>query len=260
YNGDVCVLQHVIRRVSRSKTINSTVVATTTNKNDDAIVEIAKKEGAGWFRGSEEDVLERYYLCACENCADIVVRITSDCPCIDAEIIDQVVNEHIRGGYDYTSNTLTRSYPRGMDVEVFSFDALEKAYKKASEPYEREHVTPYIYAHPEEFRIKEVTAPPELSAPHIRLTVDTEEDYALLCAVFDFLYSRNRFFGLREILNLFSEKPWLHLINKKVEQKKLLKTLKDEIEEAKRILKLQGLSRAEALLERCYEREGGNPD
>ncbi len=261
YQGNVTVLQHVIRRVKKAKKVDDVVVATTFNEEDDIIIRISNEEDVKWFRGSEEDVLERYYLCALENKADIIVRVTSDCPCIDSAVIDLIVKEHIKGRYDYTSNTIMRSYPRGMDVEVFNFNALEEAYRKSTRTYEREHVTPYIYKTcPKIFRIGNVIAPKDLSFPDIRITIDTNEDYALLCAVFDFLYYENEFFNLKDIINLFNKKPWLRLINEKVEQKKLLETLEEEIEEAKRILEFQGLLRAKSILENCHEYKSSNSD
>ena len=244
YASNITVLEQVIRRLKISKKLDDIIIATTTEKTDDKIIDIAKKEDIIYFRGSKEDVLLRYYLTAKENDIDLVVRVTSDCPCIDAQIVDVVISEHLKINADYTSNSLIRTYPHGLDVEVFNFDALEKAYKDAKEDYEREHVTPYINRNPQKFIVNIVKAPKELYAPDIRVTLDTEEDYTLLCAVFDYLYPKNKYFAAYDIVNLFKEKPWLKLINKKIIQKKVFNTLEEELEEAKRILDLQDLKKA----------------
>ena len=250
FNSGITCLEQVIRRLKKSKKIDDIVIATTEDKEDNEIVDIAKKEDVKYFRGSKENVLSRYYFAAKKNNIDVVVRITSDCPCIDVDITDLTIDAHINKAVDYTSNSLTRTYPHGLDVEVFNFNALEEAYKNATKYYEKEHVTPYIYKNPQKFKINIVKAPKELYASDIRITLDTEEDYALLCAVFDYLYPKNEYFNAYDIVNLFNkEKPWLKLINKKVVQKKILNTLEEEIKEAIKILDLQDLKRARDFLE-----------
>ncbi len=250
FNSGITCLEQVIRRLKKSKKIDDIVIATTEDKEDNEIVDIAKKEDVKYFRGSKENVLSRYYFAAKKNNIDVVVRITSDCPCIDVDITDLTIDAHINKVADYTSNSLTRTYPHGLDVEVFNFNALEEAYKNATKYYEKEHVTPYIYKNPQKFKINIVKAPKELYASDIRITLDTEEDYALLCAVFDYLYPKNEYFNAYDIVNLFNkEKPWLKLINKKVVQKKILNTLEEEIKEAIKILDLQDLKRARDFLE-----------
>jgi len=255
YGSGITVLEQVIRRLKRSKALDEIVVATTTNEADNPIVAIAKKEGVKYFRGSEKDVLSRYYLAAKENNFDVVVRITSDCPCIDWEVVDRLVEIHLKEGADYTSNTLGgRTYPHGLDAEVISFKALERAHKEANLPHEREHVCPYIYGRGKEnFKLVSVKAPPHLTAPDIRITLDTEEDYALLCAVFDYLYPQKEFFKAEDIVNLFRTKPWLKFINRKVVQKKGPLPLEEEIKEALKVLELQELKRAKQLLEETYK-------
>ena len=251
FNSGITCLEQVIRRLKKSKKIDDIVIATTEDKEDNEIVDIAKKEDVKYFRGSKENVLSRYYFAAKKNNIDVVVRITSDCPCIDVDITDLTIDAHINKAVDYTSNSLTRTYPHGLDVEVFNFNALEEAYKNATKYYEKEHVTPYIYKNPQKFKINIVKAPKELYASDIRITLDTEEDYALLCAVFDYLYPKNEYFNAYDIVNLFNkEKPWLKLINKKVVQKKILNTLEEEIKEAIKILDLQDLKRARDFLQR----------
>ena len=244
YTSGITCLEQVIRRLKKSKKLNEIIIATTKDIEDDQIINIAKNENVKYFRSSKKNVLSRYYLAAKENNLDIIVRITSDCPCIDAEIVDLIINEYLNKRSDYTSNSLVRTYPHGLDVEVFNFNALEKAYKNATKDYEKEHVKPYINRNPQIFKINEVKAPQELYTPDIRITLDTEEDYALLCTVFDYLYPKNKYFNAYDIVNLFNEKPWLKLINKKIIQKKIFNTLEEELKEAIKILDLQDLKRA----------------
>jgi spore coat polysaccharide biosynthesis protein SpsF len=249
YGSGITVLEQVIGRTKKSRLIQAIVVATSTGDEEEPIVQIAEKENVQWFRGSKDDVLSRYYFAARENGLDPVVRITSDCPCIDPKIVDCVVSIHLERHCDYTSNVLKRSFPRGLDVEVFNFKALEESFHNAKSQFEREHVTPYIYkTHPEKFKINGYEAEGKLRRPDLRITVDTEEDYALLCAIYDDLYDENRLFDSYDIVDLFRRKPWLELINKKVVQKKSFESFGEEIQEAIRLLDLQDLKRAKEIL------------
>ncbi len=249
YDSGITVLEQVIRRVKRCKKLSDVIVATTTENEDDELVNIAQREGAKHFRGSKEDVLSRYYFACKENDLEILIRITSDCPCIDAEVVDSVIEKHMATKADFTSNTLVRTFPHGLDTEVLNFDTLEKAHLQAKQGFEREHVCPYIYkSNPQMFKISTVEAPQRLRAPDIRITLDTEQDYALLCAVFDYLYPKNEFFCTEDIIKLFNDKPWLKSINKKVIQKKMFDSLEDELAEAVHLLDLQELKRAKEIL------------
>jgi spore coat polysaccharide biosynthesis protein SpsF len=249
YGSGITVLQHVIRRLKRSKQLIDIIVVTTIDKADEEIAGIAEKENVKWFRGSVNDVLERYYLAAKENDLDIIVRITSDCPCIDSKVVDLLVERHLKAGVDYTFNDLPATYPRGLDAGVLNFSALEESYKKAEKDFDREHVSSYIYkTNPKAFKIQTVKAPANLTDPEIRVTIDTKEDYTLLCIVFDYLYSKNEFFGVKEILKLFNEKPWLKMINKKVVHKKSFDSLQQELKEAVNVLDLQELAGAKEIL------------
>ena len=244
YGSGITVLGQVIRRLKLSKKLNSIIIATTLEKEDIEIVKIAKNEAVKFFRGSTEDVLSRSYLAAKENNLDIIVRITSDCPCIDPEIVDLVIEKHLQTKADYTSNRLERRYPVGFDTEVINFHILENAYENAKDDYDREHVTPYICKKPDKFTIAQVKSPPELYAPDVRITIDTEEDYVLLCAIFDYLYPKNQCFTYYDIMNLLKEKPWLKLIIKKVVAKNAFESLEDELKEVIKIADLQDLKRA----------------
>ena len=249
YGSGITVLEQIIRRLKRAKKIDEIIVATSTKKCDDEIGRIAVKEKVKCSRGSQENVLSRYYLAARENKLDVVLRITGDCPCIDPEIVDLTVKRHIQTKADYTSNSLKRTYPVGLDVEIINFDVLGTAYKKSTLYYEKEHVTPYIYNHPDIFKITKVEAPKKIYAPDIRVTLDTEEDYFLLCVLFDYIYLKKPYFNAYDIVKFFKEKPWLEIINKKTAQKKIFTSLKGEINEAIKILDLQDLKRAKQILQ-----------
>lgn len=249
YGGEITVLGQVVRRLRRCKRLNGIVIATTTDEEDAEIADVAKKEDAEYFRGSRDDVLGRFYGIAKENKASVIVRVTSDCPCIDPQIVDEVIDTHVSSEADYTSNTLARTFPHGLDTAVLSFRALEKAHLEAKQSFEREHVCPYIYkSNPQMFKISSVEAPARLRAPDIRITLDTEQDYALLCAVFDYLYPQSEHFGTEEIIKLFRDKPWLKTINKNVFQKKIFDSPKQEFQEAVRLLDLQELKRTKEIL------------
>lgn len=251
FDSDVCVLQQVIRRVSNSKLIDEVIIATSINEEDQEIVDVAKKENKNFYCGSLDNVLERYYNAASQNDLDIVVRITSDCPCMDSNIIDKIIQNHIDLDADYTSNSLKESFPRGIDVEVINFDVLKRAYLEASKTYEKEHVTPFIYkSHPDEFNINIYVDDEDNS--DIRITLDTPQDYSLLCCVYDNLYEKNNFFTLEDILDLFSKKPWIKSINADIIQKKVCSTLSEELEEAIHLCDVQDLDKAKEFIENHF--------
>lgn len=214
------VLEHVIKRVSQSKEINDIVIATTTLNNDDIIIQEAKKNNVKWYRGSVEDVLSRYYYAAVENKAELVVRITSDCPLIDPQIMDEIISFSIKSDYDLVTNAgvelSNRTYPRGLDVEIFTMMQLETAFKKAREKYQREHVTPYIYENAKKiFYYKN-----NHDYSGYRWTLDTDEDFMLISKIYEKLYRGEHNFYLKDILALYGKYPELALINKHIEQKK----------------------------------------
>lgn len=218
FDSDITVLGQVIRRTKKSNLLDEIIVATTTEPEDDDIVKIAEKEKVKWFRGSQHNVLARYYLAARDSKLDVILRITSDCPCIEWNIMDKVIGKLLKNNLDYVGS---EGYPRGCgDLEGFTFSALETAHREAGKEFEREHVCPYIYkTMPQKFKIGTIKAGDELYAPDIRVTLDTLEDYTVLCAVFDFLYYKKTFFQPKDIIELFQEKPWLRFINHKVVQK-----------------------------------------
>lgn len=215
------LLQHEVERVKRSIHIHHIVIATTTNHTDDPVVELADDLGVSYYRGSEEDVLSRYYEAAKTYRADVIVRLTADCPLIDPAIIDQTIQTYLdhSDAFDYVSNTLTRRFPRGMDTEVFSFQSLETAYFNATQPYEREHVTPYLYLNPNRFRLGEVMCPEDLSSH--RWTVDTPEDYELIRHIIENLYPVHPHFTIQDVLRWLEAHPEWMEINQHIKQKKL---------------------------------------
>lgn len=251
YGSDICVLQQDIRRVKQSKLLDEVIIATTINSEDNEIVEVAIKENTPFFRGSLDNVLERYYDAAKEYDLDVVVRITSDCPCVDWHIIDEIIQSHFDSGADYTSNTLIESFPRGIDCEVFNFDVLKEAYLNATEKYEKEHVTPYIYkTNPDKFKINKYVSPEDYS--NIRITLDTPQDYAVLCVIYDNLYENNNFFTLTDILELFEKKPWIKYINEDIIQKKVFNTLSEELTEAIKLCERQDLDKAKEFIKNHF--------
>jgi spore coat polysaccharide biosynthesis protein SpsF len=213
-----CMLVRVVRRICRAKALDEVLVATTTQPADDAIAKLCDAQGWACFRGSEEDVLDRYYRAAVAHRAEGVVRITSDCPLIDPEVIDYVVQAFLerQPAIDYASNFVPkRSFPRGMDVQVVRFDALERAWREDQNPEWRADVTYYIDLHPELFHIYNVIN--DIDYAHLRWTVDTPEDLAFVRRIYDgFGHDR---FSWYEVLSLLDEHPeWLE-INRHVKQK-----------------------------------------
>ena len=176
------MLAHVVARVRMARNIDEVVVATSTGPADAAIEAFCRSEGVTCFRGSENDVLDRYYQAALASHADVVVRITADCPLHDPAVIEQVVARFDPAATDYVSNTTERTYPDGLDTEVFSMATLDRAWREATWSSEREHVTSYIWKQPDKFRIAQVTQARDLSA--LRWTVDEPSDLALVREVY----------------------------------------------------------------------------
>jgi len=217
---DKPLLEYQIERIRRVKSAEEIVIATTVNDGDRAIVELCDRLALPCFRGSEQDVLSRYYAAAVAFRADVVVRLTSDCPIIDPHVVERVLRHFLENAteFDYVSNCLTRTYPRGMDTEVFPFGILEEAYSEAAEPMDREHVTLFIYRQQRRFRLSNVAYHEDLSRH--RWTVDTREDFALIRRIIENLYPRDPEFRMEDVLGLFDRDPGLFQINAHVEQKK----------------------------------------
>jgi len=211
---DKPLLWHIVRRVSYSKYISKMIIATSTNTKDDKIEKFANEYELNLFRGSEDDCLNRYYQTAKRYNADVVVRITADCPLICPEVIDKVISEYLKGDYDYVTNTLLYTYPDGCDVEVFSFKALEKAWQEAKDPIDREHVTPNL-RNSGKFKIKNVVNENPVNPAEYKWSVDRIEDLEFVKEVYQHLYKEDKAFSYKEIMNLLKRHPEIRKINSK---------------------------------------------
>jgi spore coat polysaccharide biosynthesis protein SpsF len=206
------MLERVVRRVQRARRIDRVVVATTTEGTDDAVVSAASALGVDVTRGSENDVLDRFRQAAIDSGAGSIVRICADSPFVDPEVCDLVVRSFLDADppVDYASNKLDPSFPLGLDVEAFSRHALERAAREAHEPFERSHVTMYMYQNPDRFRLLPVIAGRDLHS--WRWTVDTPADLAFARAVFQRLYGVNDF-SWRDVVALIEREPELAELN-----------------------------------------------
>ena len=212
------MLARVANRVGRARSIDEVWIATTDGVSDEPIVEECRRWQVPVFRGDEHDVLDRYRGAARAAQADIVVRITSDCPLIEPEVTDRTVRAFLAEGPEYASNTLVRTYPRGLDTEVMTMQTLERAWREADQAYQREHVTPYIYEHPERFKLLSVTSDGDFSQH--RWTVDNLEDLEFVRAVYQRLEKQPEF-DWQDVLALLEREPDLIEINRSVPQKAL---------------------------------------
>lgn len=212
------MLELMIERLRRVSQLDAIVVATTSDPSCDPIEALAQRLGVGCFRGSEDDVLERVLFAARSAQADVIVELTADCPLIDPELTDEAISAFLAADADYASNCLQEPYPRGLDVQVFSMAVLEEVARLTNDPADREHVSLYIYEHPERYRLLGVpTGTPEVA--DLRLTVDTPEDFELVTRVYQSLYPLNPDFGWREIVELFRQQPELRHVNADIQQK-----------------------------------------
>lgn len=216
--GGKTVLARVVGRLRRATRVDEIVVATTDSVFDDVIVRECHQIEVSCFRGSENDVLDRYYRAARAFAAGAVVRITSDCPVIDPQIVDETIRVFQQQCGDYASNVFPRTYPRGLDTEVFTAPALEQAWRDAHASYEREHVTPYFYQHPELFRL--VSQRGQVDCSQYRWTLDTNEDLELLHTIYA-RFGNEDGFSWREVIQLMEREPELAEVNSRVVQNEL---------------------------------------
>jgi len=213
--GGKPMLDRVLDRVRRANTLDKVVVATSTDPSDDRLADHCRRAGIPHHRGPLQDVLGRFVTAARHERADVVVRVTADCPLIDPVLIDAVVALRARRGADYASNVMARRFPRGLDIEAFTAAALFRADREGREPHHREHVTPYIYEDPHRFALASLVGQ-EDQGRH-RWTVDTPEDLSLARALYERLASPSA--GWRDVLALIEREPALSAINAHVEQK-----------------------------------------
>ncbi|MCM1498447.1 MAG: glycosyltransferase family protein [Clostridium sp.] len=207
------MLQHIVSRMQKSECIDHIMVATTVKEDDNAIEELCRQIQIECYRGSENDVLDRYYQAASRYKPQNVVRITADCPFIDPVVVDHIIQIHEKGGYDYTSNVLVETYPDGLDTEVFKISALERAWREANLASEREHVTPYIKCKGE-FKRYSVERSPSLATK--RWTVDTEADFALAVQVYNALYDQDSIFLMEDILKFLENHQQIERLNENI--------------------------------------------
>lgn len=213
------LLEYQIERLRRARLADQIVVATTVNAADEPIVALCQRMSVPVWRGSEHDVLARYHDAAVAHHADVVVRVTSDCPVIDPQVLDATIGYYLdrRGQLDYASNSLERSFPRGLDAEVFAFKSLAEAFAEAVDEEEREHVTPFLYRRPQRYRLANVACREDFSGH--RWTVDTPEDFALISHLIGALHPVLPQFGLWDMVAWLKGRPGISALNAHIEQK-----------------------------------------
>lgn len=214
---------HVINRLKKSNKIENIVVATTLNSLDNAIETWANQNKVNCFRGDEDNVLSRFYFAAKEYKAKIIVRITADDPFKDYRIIDKVINTLISQNLSFAYNNNPPSFPEGLDTEVFTFNALEKAFRESTDSFEKEHVTQYFYKNPSLFLQKNISNNKNLS--HLRWTIDTEKDLEMVKKIYEKLYYENNVFLTEDILRLISNYPEIATINQNVQRSSMYKNI-----------------------------------
>ncbi|TAN45982.1 MAG: acylneuraminate cytidylyltransferase [Nitrospirae bacterium] len=214
---DKTLLELYVNRVRKSRLIDKIVIATTENAGDNSIEELAKHIGIDCFRGSENDLLDRYYRCAKKYHADVVVRATPDDPFVDHEIIDRAITIFKDSSVDFVNNHFEPTFPEGLDIEVYSIEALEKAWGEARLLSEREHVFPYFQNHPEEFKIIVFKQAKDYS--YLRWTIDYMCDYEMTRTVYDYLYEKNPVFLQDDILRLLETHPEIMRMNNHIKRK-----------------------------------------
>ena len=212
-------LVHIFKILSKSELTDDFVVVTTSLSEDDVIEQICNENNVRCYRGSVHDVLDRFRIAAIAEKPDNIIRVTGDDPLMDPEIIDKVIREHIEGGFDYTSNMIQRTYPRGMDTEAVKYESLEYSWRTTSDRDDREHVTLYIRRHPQKFSMHSVVKDGN-PLDHVRLCLDTEEDYKLLSVIYNTIY-KGKVISLNEVVALLNEKPELLKFNEMITQKQV---------------------------------------
>jgi spore coat polysaccharide biosynthesis protein SpsF (cytidylyltransferase family) len=220
------MIWHVVNRVKKIKNVEQIALITTRKKIDKILLEIAKKYGIMGYAGDVNDLLNRHYQCAIKIDADPIIRITSDCPLIDPKIVEKVLKFYLDNDYDYVSNIIEPSFPDGLDVEVFSLNALKKAVKNAKLSSEREHMSPYFTKNPNKFKLYNIKNKKNLS--HMRWTVDQKQDLTFVRKIYAKMKPKT-IFSMKEILKIISEDPELQNINKGIKRNEgYTKSLKND--------------------------------
>lgn len=215
------IIYLIIGRLKHCKNIDDIILSIPDTDQNYILEEYANKIGCHYARGSENDVLSRYYKTAKRFDVTDIIRVTADCPLIDPKLVDLMIEYYLTEKVDYAAIDTDKYFPRGLDAEIFSWETLEKTNIEAQQNYEREHVTPYIYNNPELFKIKFLEAEKSLTRPELRLTVDTQEDFNLVREIFENLYDKNKSFDIYDVIDFLDNHPELLSINKFVVQKKL---------------------------------------
>jgi spore coat polysaccharide biosynthesis protein SpsF len=213
------MLARMIERLRRSRMADAIIVATSTSAADDAVADAASRAGADTFRGSEDDVLARVVGAAEAHRADIIAETTGDCPLHDPAILDKVIADYLLGGADFVGNIHPYTSPRGTDVRVFSAANLAEIERTSNDPADREHVSLHFWEHPEKYRLRNVTTDLPGDAVNLRLTVDTQEDFDLITAIYEALYPVNPAFTISDVIAFLADNPDLTQINSAVQQK-----------------------------------------
>ena len=225
-NDEDTILDYVLKQISHSKKIQQVVVATSDLSEDNIISEHLNNKKINFFRGSSDDVLDRYFQCAKKFSFDIIIRITADNPLIDPSIVDKIIDKYLNQNYDFISNTLKRTFPYGTEVEVFSFNSLKKAWKNAKKPSEREHVTPFMYNLKNKFHLGNLENDNNFS--FLRYTVDKKEDLKLVKQIVRKIQERPIL--LEHIITLYKKNPDIFKINEDVLHDGYLTSLKKDEE------------------------------
>ncbi|MEX6775732.1 cytidylyltransferase domain-containing protein [Limnospira fusiformis] len=206
------MLYHLVHRLKAVSSLHEIVLATTINQTDDPLVEFAHEVGIEVYRGSEENVMARVIGAAEASCADVIVEITGDCPIIDPDIVEQTIRMYLYHNAAYVSNVQIRSYPDGMDTQVFSLDALKRSASMTNAPLDLEHVSLHMRNHPEIFSHLHLIAPPSLHWPGLGLSLDEYSDYLLLRQIIETLAPQNPLFSCLDTIELLKQNPdWLEL-------------------------------------------------
>ena len=237
FSGGPSILEHVVFRAKAATGIDEVIVATTEKVTDNAISDFCGQNDIIYYRGSENDVLDRFYKAAVHSNLDVIIRLTADNPFISPETIEKAVQQHVAAGVDYT---ITEGLPLGTNIEVISFTGLERAANVATELADREHVTPYIRR---ENNFKKQTVSFDSPIRDLRLTVDYPSDYALASLIYDKLFTEGKSFDLEAIQGLLLLQPWLKSVNESNTQRAAFSSETEEYQEATKMLKKGGFTR-----------------
>ena len=222
------MIQHQIERIALSKKIDQLVIATSNQSEDNLLVEMCENINVNVYRGKLDDVLDRFYQSAKRYNADVVIRLTGDCPLIDPVLIDKVIEKHLIDKNDYTSNLDPESFPDGLDVEVFNFSILEEAWRYAVSLTDREHVTIYIR---NKKNIKKGTLISEIDYSTMRWTVDEARDFEFVSEIYSQLSDKGNMFSSQDIYELLGKNPELQNINSEIQRNEgLIKSLKRDLD------------------------------